>query len=472
LKISTIDSIPFLIYFILLLYFGFKAKRKNAGQDEYLLSGRSLSVPAFIATLVTTWYGGILGVGEFVYSYGISVWFVFGLPYYFFALLFAIFLAPKIRRADNYSIPDMLYQSYNKPVGLLGSFFLIIMTSPAPYILMLGILLQHICNISFFVSILFGTFFSIIYVYWGGFRSVVQTDKLQFVLMFSGFIILFIYLINSSVSLAELPQHLDAGHKSISGGLSWQNLIVWFLIASWTFIDPGFHQRCAAAKTPQTARKGIIISIAFWFVFDMLTMTTGLYAFVLLPDINPLMAYPQLAQYILPPFLKGLFFAGLLAIIMSTIDSYTFLSALTFGRDILWQFQKGRRNDKINQYVKAGLIITAFISIALIMVIPSVIELWYNLGSLFIPPLLIPLLAAYIPKLRLSSRLTFIIMAFSFSISFIFFLWGQFHIQGDSPLYPFGVEPFFPGFLCSIIWYSVIKCIPKPDKLEIISNLK
>ena len=47
-------------------------------------------------TLVSTWYGGILGVGEFSYRYGISNWVIQGVPYYVFALFFAFLLAKRI----------------------------------------------------------------------------------------------------------------------------------------------------------------------------------------------------------------------------------------------------------------------------------------------------------------------------------------------------------------------------------------
>jgi len=444
---------PILIYFILLLFLGFKARRKNPSAEEFILSNRSLSLPAFVATLVTTWYGGILGVGEFVHSYGISAWAVFGLPYYFFALLFAIYLAPKIRSAQNYSIPDMLYRTYNKPVGLMGSFFLLIMTSPAPYILMLAILLQQIFGLGFWPGVLIGTLFSMGYVYSGGFRSVVQTDKLQFLLMFSGFIVLLFYLLRSPISLTSLPQHLDAVHKSISGGLFWQEIMVWFLIASWTFIDPGFHQRSAAAQSGSIAKKGILISIGFWFMFDMLTLITGLYAFVLFPDIDPLTIYPHLAEQFLPPLLKGLFLTGLLAIVMSTVDSFSFLSAMTFGRDIVWRWKQ--QVDE-NRYIRYGLILTGLISVGLIYLIPSVIGMWYQLGSLFIPPLLLPLLAAYFPDLKLSARYTFGIMWSSFLLSLGWFLWGQFFPIEGASVYPAGLEPFFPGLIWSGALYGIM----------------
>ncbi len=278
----------------------------------------------------------------------------------------------------------------------------------------------------------------------------VQTDKLQFVLMFGGFIILLYYLNKSDISIAQLPNQLDAIHLNLSGGLPWQQIIVWFLIASWTFIDPGFHQRCAAADSPRTARNGIIISIGFWFIFDMLTIISGLYAFVLFPDIDPLTIYPRLAQQFFPPLLQGLFFTGLLAIIMSTIDSFSFLSAMTFGRDILWRW-KSELN--INRSVRLGLLLTAAISMILILLIPSVIEMWYNLGSLFIPPLLLPLMATYFPRIRLDSRITLGIMLSSFLLSASWFLWGRFQTVTGMPAYPLGIEPFFPGLMWSILLY-------------------
>ncbi len=448
------EFVPVVIYIVLLGYLGYRSRRRGAGDEEFLLSSRSLTVPAFVATLVSTWYGGILGVGEFVYSYGISVWFVFGLPYYLFALLFAWLVAPKVRAANSYSIPDMLYRAYGRPGGLLGSLFLLIMTSPAPYILMLAVLIQYFFGVSFIWSLLAGTFFSIFYVYQGGFRAVVQTDKLQFLLMFGGFVVLLIYLLRDTLSFTQMFSQLNALHKDAAGGMSWQNILVWFLIASWTFIDPGFHQRCAAAKTPQVARRGILISVAFWFLFDSLTMLTGLYAVVLLPNIQPMMSYPLLAQKVLPPFMNGLFVAGLLAIIMSTIDSYTFLSALTFGRDIWAQW---RNVPSSKRAVQAGLGLTAIIALALIYLAPSVIRLWYNLGSLFIPPLLLPLLAVYFPQWRLGRKSTFAVMLLSFSLSFGAFLWGQTHILNGQPQYLLNLEPFFPGMAFSVGWYFVGK---------------
>lgn len=458
----ALDLLPVLIYLILLIWIGLKAARPNADESEFLLGGRTLTIPAFVATLVSTWYGGILGIGEFVYGSGISAWVVMGLPYYLFALVFALFLAGKIRQADNVSIPDMMNRTYSRKVGLLSGVFIVVMTSPAPYILMLAVLLRYFFHLSLLNAIILSAFFSMIYVYWGGFRSVVQTDKLQFIFMFAGFIFLIAFL-TRILSPIELFNRLDAVHKSFQGNLGWQNMLVWFFIASWTFIDPGFHQRCAAARTPQVARKGILISVLFWFAFDTLTILSGLYAFVLLPDIEPIMAYPALADTFLPPFVRGLFFVGLFATIMSTIDSYTFLSAIGIGRDIIYELSAKKSDALSNLYVKVGLIFTGLIAVVMAWLMPSIVQLWYNLGSLFIPPLLFPILGAYLKPFKIRPRATFVLMTGSFSLGLLFFIWGMTHAVRGIAQYPLGIEPFFFAMGFSLLIFAIAR---RPKRLR------
>ena len=53
-------------YFGITLVVGFWNRRRST--EDYLIASRSLSLPVFVATLVATWYGGILAVGELTYS--------------------------------------------------------------------------------------------------------------------------------------------------------------------------------------------------------------------------------------------------------------------------------------------------------------------------------------------------------------------------------------------------------------------
>ena len=161
--------------------------RRSSSGLEYLLAGRSLTLPAFVATLVTTWYGGILGIGEYTWRYGISTWFVFGLPYYAAALLFALLLARRLRDTGSISIPGLLEVAYGPETARAGAVAVLFQTVPAAYLLMLGTLLARTFGWSLPLSVLAGAAFSVLYVGLSGFRSVVRTDALQMLLMYGGF---------------------------------------------------------------------------------------------------------------------------------------------------------------------------------------------------------------------------------------------------------------------------------------------
>src|SRR5437870_3246211 len=110
---------------LVVAYFGFLAavwKRLLGSRPtalDYLVAGRRVTLPAFVATLVATWYGGILGVGEYSYRYGVANWIVFGVPYYIGALLFAWLFARRARQVALYTIPDLLEQNYGRKAALI-----------------------------------------------------------------------------------------------------------------------------------------------------------------------------------------------------------------------------------------------------------------------------------------------------------------------------------------------------------------
>src|SRR5262245_39099317 len=126
---AFVDYTLILLYLLALLVLGFYRSQKAASNlEEYVLAGRRLSLPAFVATLVTTWYGGILGVGEFSYNYGVSNWLVFGVPYYLYAMVFAFFLAGRARRSNRFTIPEQLESHYGRACALAGALFVFLLS--------------------------------------------------------------------------------------------------------------------------------------------------------------------------------------------------------------------------------------------------------------------------------------------------------------------------------------------------------
>ena len=454
LQFTLLDWGIILCYFALLVYLTWQRDWQDEDEESFLLSGRKMSLTAFVATLVSTWYGGILGVGEFSYQNGLSTWLILGFPFYVFSALFAWLLAGKIRMNKALSLPEAVGNYYGEAAGRFSAIPIFILVSPAPYILMLGLIFQYLTggagHFLWYASAV--ALFSVAYVTFGGFNAVIHTDMLQIGLMFGGFIFLIIFAGMEFGGLGKLLSVVPTEFGNITGGQDWQYILVWFFIALWTFVDPSFHQRAAAAKNPQTAKRGIFISILLWSVFDFLTIFSGMYGWALLgPQLaEPIMVYPYLANEILPIGLKGLFFVALLATIMSTLDSYLFLSGQTLGRDLLVKIFPNTKN---NTLTRISTLAAALLGILLIILYPSVIDLWYAIGSVMIPGLLIPVLGVYLRLFSLRKHWALPTMIGSIGISLGWLIIGT--ISEASGYTYLGIEPFYPGLATSILFWLI-----------------
>jgi len=83
-----------------------------------------------------------------------------------------------------------------------------------------------------------------------------MTNVVEFVLMYAGFAIIVVASIHEFGGISFIVDRVPSTNLTLTGDHSAQTVVVWFLIALWTFVDPSFHQRSAAAKNERTARMG------------------------------------------------------------------------------------------------------------------------------------------------------------------------------------------------------------------------
>ena len=180
---------------------------------------------------------------------------------------------------------------------------------------------------------------------------------------------------------------------------------------------------------------------------------TGLYANVAMEISSPLYTFPLLGSQILPPIFFGLFLVAILSTIMSTVDSLGFISAITFGRDIMWRIKTSpivKNNEKVlesTHFVQQGLFVMSFLALLLAITIPSVVRLWYVTGSIIVPGILIPFLVTFYNKSNLPKNIIQL-MVLPVMVGIMWFIMGN--ITGG---YPLDLEPFYPGLLTSLIIY-------------------
>ena len=449
----SIDQTLVIVYFLATLGFGFY-KKSGTDINSFLFAGRKLTLPALVATLVSTWYGGILEVGRFTYENGIVTWLIFGLFYYIAALLFVKFIVPKIIEREIPTIPELFLKKFGKVPAIIALCCVILITSPAPYLKILAQLFNYLWDIPNFMALILGASLSLAYAFTGGFSAIVRTDKLQFILMFLGFGIILFSSYSQYGGIDFLLKNTPEYAFSIPGNFNWTFIFVWGFIALITFIDPSFYQRTFAGNSLKSVQRGILLSIGFWIIFDFMSIFTGLYALAILPSVES-SPYLDLAELVLSPLGKGLFIVSLFAIVASTIDSFTFISAYTLGRDLPNILNMDSSKDYVLKYTRWGLVATAIVSIILAIYFEHAVDIWYLVGSLVTPMLLIPLICA-LYGVRLKHASLMLILPCLASIGW--YLYGTMNpLNGGYPGYWGGLDPMYPGVALSAILFYFLK---------------
>jgi SSS family solute:Na+ symporter len=455
--LAPVDVAIIFGYFALVLIIGFFVRKRSKTLDDYFLAGRRLTLPIFIATLVSTWYGGLLGVGELSYRYGIVNWVTQGFFWYIVYLFFAFFLANKIRKTNLYTVADQLERFYGKKARFLGAFFNYIMVTPAPYILSIGVLFDIIFGWPLWLGILIAGGITVIYTIIGGFLADVYTDFVQFVFMCVGVALIVPFSVGKYGGWSFLTANLPASHFTLTGEWTTQMVLVWGFIALWTLVDPGFYQRCYAAKDKSMPKKGILISIGIWMLFDVCTTAAGMYARAAMPNIDPVMAYPLLADAVLPVVIKGIFWAGMFAVVMSTVDSFCLLGAMNISYDYYKKLINPKASDKtVKRITQVSILITAAIGAFIALAFKSVVAMWYTIGTIGVSALMVPMMFGFFYKGKKSANAGFFSMVFGALVSIIWLAIGWSKMADGFAVYPLGIEPMYPGLIASLLAFLII----------------
>lgn len=404
---ELLTSLDYFIFFAVLLgtvlfvYLGTRKKNKQNEQESFLdlmLLGRKLTLPMFVATLVATWYGGIFGVAKITFDYGIFNFVTQGVFWYLTYLIFAFFIIKKISPHNAMTLPDLVGKLFGQKSAKLAAIMNILNLVPIAYVISLGLLINMVFGIGQIQGMLIGVSFVFAYSLFGGFRAVVFSDIFQFFVMIISIILVCAFSIGiyGTSPLLTLPDR----YFDPLGGFSLFETLAWGLIALSTLVDPNFYQRCFAAETMQTAKRGIIVSTIIWILFDLCLTFGALYARAIIPEADSELAYFFYSLQILPDGLRGFFLAGITATILSTLDSYIFLAGSTLAYDLVPKSLRGKM--KVHHL---GVFIITLVSIGMALIFAGDIkDVWKTLGSLSSCALLFPILFGLIFKNKLSDN--------------------------------------------------------------------
>jgi SSS family solute:Na+ symporter len=412
-NLSNLDLIVFAVFFIAFAIFLLvvKYQGKNLSMLEHLAMGRALTLPGFVITLVSSWYGSVVGATQIAYKYGIYNFFALGVFWYLSALIFAFFIAGKLASSKVLSLPEYVKDVHGPTAEKLVLILMFIKTLPVPYIMALSLIISALFGFSEGVALIIVMIVALLMCARGSLKAVMLVDFMQFITIFSGMSIVLYFCVSKLGGLDYLVAKLPEAHLTVSGGNDYHKMMLWFMVAlSSTILSPIFHQRCFAAKTPGTAKVGIMISIIFWIISDILTTLGGLYARAHLGEGHDAHAYLQLMSEILPPGVLGYMTAAMLITAVSALDSYTFAS-----KSLVVNYYNARGSAiTVRVYLLLSLIIACGSTLIAMNLHGDLEKAWLLFESAFIASLLFPVVISLYSKHGLSAKQFLWIVAFTF----------------------------------------------------------
>jgi len=348
-NLTMLDYTVIGVYLAIVVGIGIWVSRQTRTGEDLFLAGRSLGWAAigfslFASNISTSTLVGLTGSA---YSGGLTVsayeWMA-GIPLLMMAFIFApVFLKSRIS-----TTPEYLEKRFSRRVRLYFSGLTIVFTvivDTAGGLYAGAVVLQvFFPDLQIWMSCVAIGLFAGIYTATGGLRAVVYTDILQAVVLICG-TALTAFLMYQSVDFSweSVRSQVPDGHLSIvqpidDATLPWPGLItgVW-LLGFWYWVTNQYIvQRVLGARDLSQAQLGAILGGILKILPTFFIILPGVMALVTLPDIqNSDQVFPIIITEVLPSGLTGLVMAGLIAAIMSTVDSTLNSSSSLLVNDFL-----------------------------------------------------------------------------------------------------------------------------------------
>ncbi len=338
LKIFSI--IGLLVYFALLLL-AVTREKKNRTVLDYFFAGQSLPFWALSITFIASWWGAgsALSTADLAYDDGLGAFWYYGVPVLLSTLLMMLF-AGGIRRVGYLTQGRMMQARYSRGTARFLSLLVLIFMifNAASQMVGIGDFFGSYLGLSYETAILAGTLIVLIYSMFGGFRGVVLTDIIQFVLLLLSALIVFAVGFSRAGGLPGIRSAADAAGKTafldLGAGASKYSVYVITFGCAW-MIQANVWQRISAARSDRDARKMTVMSFFAYIPLYLMVVLTGMAGFVLYPSLPKGGVVTALVTDYMPPVLGALVFIGISAAIMSTMDSLINTASMTLVLDLL-----------------------------------------------------------------------------------------------------------------------------------------
>ncbi|MCH7938379.1 MAG: sodium:solute symporter family protein [Candidatus Marinimicrobia bacterium] len=349
------------LYPLILIAISLWRSRSVKSHEDFMVAGRSVPVPLLVGTLVCTWIGSgsLFGGAGLAYRSGLSMlWFSFGA---WVGLLVAYFIAGRVRRIAEYTVPDLLEKRYNAAARLLGTLAIILayVTIAAYQFRGGGWILSIVTDGA--ISPTTGMYITaaaiVIFTVLAGMVSIVTVDIFNGVIITLGVLFALPYMIYEVGGLSAVVQQLPAGHLTPLGG---HNLLWVAGVALPTFLlllgESGMYQKFFSARDESAARKAVIGMVAGVMLIETALALLAIVGRAAFPDLMTETSMLgraasetiilHIARHGLPVLGGAVLLAAAIAIVLSTGNTFLLVPSTNVSRDLFQRFFSPDASDR------------------------------------------------------------------------------------------------------------------------------
>ena len=365
--------------------------------NEYFIGNRSMGGFVLAMTIVATYTSAssFIGGPGVAYKTGLG-WVLLAIIQVPAAWLTLGVLGKKFaivaRRIDAITVNDFLLARYgSKAVAVLSSVSLFAFLASAMTAQFIGgaRLFETITGLPYLWSLALFTGTVVLYTTIGGFRAVALTDSLQGIVMVIGTAAMIFGIARASGGMANATAKIMAQNPALLSPFGPDNYVAkplilsfWVLVCFGTVGLPHTAVRCMGYRDSKSMHSAIVVG-TFVLTFIMLGMhLCGALGSAILPDLDVADSImPRLAVTVLPPVVAGVFLAGPLAGVMSTIDSQLIQISSAIVKDLYINYVNPAAAKDFDKVKKLSLCTTAVLGVIVFVAAlrPPRLIVWLNI---------------------------------------------------------------------------------------------
>jgi solute:Na+ symporter, SSS family len=465
------------------LYVWLRGKQSGQQDDnvEYWEASRNLSFwsvgLSISASMMSISWSCVYGVQLF-YWYGWGGAWLLIIPWLITMAGFFTF-APRFRKFKAFSQPQLLEKHFGQKSRqmLAPALIVVFITWTGAEIFAAGTLIAPFLGLSLNWTLFLITLVVAIYTYSGGFKAVVSTDKIQFILV--AFFVTTIAILGvqalpagSSLWHIPLPPKANLTQQFFTPGLALITITFFAYLPGW-LIETDVWIRLQAARSDRAARGGVFLAGINSFIFvGVMPLIIGLSALHLFPPQDGIipaqlqdgaLIFTVFMQNYAPMALSIFLVVGLIAASMSTIDTCGNIVALSFSYDLLEpQLQNKWPAHKLNQLARISSVAAIFASFVYAVFTESLWDIFYLSSGILTTTVFIPVVSSFLRGTK-PIQVKLAIICGLVSTLVLYFLESRGLLKGIEPAFiaETGLGYIIWGFLCSLAGFIAGKFFPQ-----------